>query len=113
MTNPKTLRFHARGTASVPNHDLAEARIRAFVGREIVEARPGQHGFAPTTAPTEVRWRQEYVKYCQEGDLWPADAETAKACGVPFDPTFGGEAVKAESGSAPPVADAAESSPAA
>ena len=26
-----------------------------------------------------------------EGGLWPADAATAAACGVEFDPTFGGE----------------------
>lgn len=32
-----------------------------------------------------------YRERIAEGGLWPADAVTAAACGVAFDPTFGGE----------------------
>jgi|GEM_PF-2481720 hypothetical protein len=32
-----------------------------------------------------------YRERIAEGGLWPADAVTAAACGVPFDPTFGDE----------------------
>jgi hypothetical protein len=33
----------------------------------------------------------EYIRHLRDGDLWPADQETATRVGVKFDPTFGGE----------------------
>jgi hypothetical protein len=86
---PSKLRFRARGEALVQNFERLEAGIKSFVGRKYVEAEPGRWGFAPTDAADEVAFRAEYVKACKDADLWPADAETAAACGVPFDPSFG------------------------
>lgn len=88
------LRFRARGTALVQDFERLEAGIKAFVGRKWLEVEPGVWGFAPKSEDDEVPYRAEYVRACAEGDLWPADAETAKACGVKFDPHFG--APKAE-----------------
>jgi len=41
----------------------------------------------------------EYVRHLRDGDLWPADLETAQRANVKFDPTFGdehGDKAKAE-----------------
>lgn len=38
--------------------------------------------------PETVRF---ILKTIKSGGLWPADKETAQYCGVPFDPSFGGE----------------------
>lgn len=101
---PKKLRFRARGTALVQNFEKLEAGVKAFVGRKYVEVEPGRWGFKPTGADEEVPHRGEYLKACKDGDLYPADAATAAACGVSFDPTFGApkapekSAAKAEKG---------------
>lgn len=94
MGHPASLRFRAKGTALVPNYEFEAAGIRAFVGRKFVpvEGEPGRYGFAPLAEDVEVPYRAEYVKACKEGDLYPADEATAKACGAKFDPLFGGDA---------------------
>lgn len=84
-----TLRFRARGTALVQNFERLDAGIKAFVGRKVSEVAPGQWGFVPTGSDEQVLYRSEYVKACKDGDLWPADEATAKACGVSFDSSFG------------------------
>ena len=89
--SPKKLRFRARGEALVQNHERLEAGIKSFVGRKFVQVDGEQWGFTPTDADDEVAYRAEYVKACKDGDLYPADEATAKACGVSFDPDFGGE----------------------
>lgn len=91
---PKKLRFRARGTALVQNHARLDAGIKSFVGRKYtkVESEPGaeeQWGFAPTGADEEVAYASEYVRACKDGELYAADEETAKACGVKFDSNFG------------------------
>lgn len=110
MATPATLRFRARGTALVPNIDLQIARVRGFIGREYVHVKPsdgpeaaallsgqtldkegGRWMFRAVEEPTELPYRHEYVKACKDGDLWPADQDTADACGVEFDETFGDE----------------------
>lgn len=88
------LRFRARGEALVQNNEKLEAGIKQFVGRRLVEVPPDRFAFAPTDTPDEVAYSAEYVRACKDGDLWAADPETAAACGVSFDSTFGG-AVKA------------------
>ncbi len=85
----KTLRFRARGTALVQNYEAMEARIKRFIGRRYLEVEPGVFGFVPTGETDEVKYGAEYVRACKDGDLWPADLETAQACGVSFDPLFG------------------------
>lgn len=86
---PKTLRFQARGEALVQNYERLDAGINSFVGRRYLEVEPGVLGFKPTGEADEVPNRAEYRKACADGDLWAADAETARACGVSFDPSFG------------------------
>jgi hypothetical protein len=85
----KKLSFRARGASLVQNHEKLEAGIKAFVGRKYTEVEPGVWGFVPTNADEEVSYCAEYVKACKDGDLYPANAATAAACGVPFDSTFG------------------------
>lgn len=52
---------------------------------------------APETVPADVRAPEysttlsHYAQVIRDGGLWPADAQSAAHCGVPFDPTFGGE----------------------
>ncbi len=97
MATPLKLRFRARGTALVPNRTAwIGSNTRAYVGRKAVDAadkggQPGQLAWAPTDEPEEVDYHAKYKQACKAGDLWPADKDTADACGVTFDPTFGGE----------------------
>lgn len=86
---PSKLRFRARGEALVQNLERLEAGIKSFIGRKYVEVKPDLWGFKPTDEAEEVPARAEYVKACKDGDLYPADAATAAACGVAFDSTFG------------------------
>jgi len=99
-----TLRVLARGTAQVPNYEAQDAGRNARVthatipiGPEFVDAEIGggkrrhaafvKHVGRVLTLPD----RAEYRRHLRDGDLWPADAETAASCGVAFDPLFGGE----------------------
>lgn len=94
------LRVLARGTALVPDIDALNGHRRAFVGRFLdktqgekytdadkIERQQAVFGSHPL--PVEVPSYHEYVRSVKEGDLWAGDEETAKYCGVPFDPTFG------------------------
>ena len=89
------LRFYARGTAHVSDFDALDRPVplRRFIGRKLQEApeSPGRFAFVSTGKVEEVDSRPEVFKAAQDGELWPADEATAKACGVKFDPTFGGE----------------------
>jgi hypothetical protein len=88
------LRFYARGTALVADVHAQEHPthpIRRFVGRRWQEVMPGRFAWCPTEAPQELDYHHDLARACRDGDLWPADEETAKAVGVAFDPTFGGE----------------------
>ncbi len=88
------LRFYARGTALVADVIAQEHPthpVRRFVGRRWQEILPGRWGWAPKEEAEEHDFHHDLVRACKEGDLWPADAETAKLCGVGFDPEFGGE----------------------
>jgi hypothetical protein len=63
-------------------------------GPEIVGPKPGQsrtEGAFVKHAPDiiTVPDRVEYRRHLRDGDLWPADQETAQAAGIPFDPSFG------------------------
>lgn len=87
------LRFYARGTALVSDFDALDRPVplRRFIGRRYTEITPGRWGFAPTGEADEISARPEIIKAALDGELWPADDATAKACGVKFDPKFGGE----------------------
>ena len=89
------LQFYARGTALVADVHAQEHPthpVRRFVGRRWQEVTVGRWGWVPTEEPQECEHHHDLVKAAKDGDLWPADQETAKACGVGFDPDFGGEA---------------------
>lgn len=88
------LRFYARGDALVADVHAQEHpthAVRRFIGRRWQEVAPGEWGWCPTEKPQATEYHHDLVRACRDGDLWPADAETAKACGVAFDPTFGNE----------------------
>jgi hypothetical protein len=92
------LRFYARGTAHVSDFDALERPnpLRRFIGRRLTEMEGGRMAFVPKPDPDEVTARPELVKAARDGELWPADEETARACGVAFDPTFAGERANAK-----------------
>ena len=115
----KQLRVLARGAAMVPVHSAHAAGQRRFVGRVYDESlgRPytfrddrnlAQTGIAgvyvasaePTVLDQDVLGQEwfEYFHAVAQGDLWPADQATAAMCGVPFDPSFGGEYVRGAGG---------------
>lgn len=106
------LRVLPRGTAMVPDYER-HATIRRFHGwkhtkeigdevevkkdlrtGEVAKVRPD--GFVKQLAKSQehvidVPHTVEYLRHLRDGDLWPADQETAKLAGVAFDPLFGGE----------------------
>lgn len=87
----KTLSFFSRGTALVFDLEAHAAGVRRFVGRSYDSTVGAAGGWVPKTEPQVVPFRAEYVSACKAGDLWAADKETASDCGVPFDPSYGGE----------------------
>ncbi len=105
----KTLKFFSRGLSMCFDLEAQAGGILRFLGRkhDSTIGNPGvdMHGKSymsggwPSTGQAhEVPARAEYMNACKDGDLWPADQETADFCGVKFDPSFGGEhAVKKSS----------------
>lgn len=108
MPDPKTLRVLPRGSAMVPNYEAQEntyGSVRSFIGRPHdptagdeytdpdTKQKKRQGAFVATPgAVVEVPNRAEYRLHVgRHADLWAADEATAAACGVAFDPTFGGE----------------------
>jgi hypothetical protein len=43
------------------------------------------------STPSVVPADRYFIKAIKNGELWAADEETARICGVAFDPTFGGD----------------------
>lgn len=80
MATPKTLRFYAKGAALVCDMERLANGVKAFIGRRYTEVEPGVWGFVPTGEAQQVPYSAEYVKACGDGDLHPADDETAEAC---------------------------------
>lgn len=74
-----TIRVRAVGGALVTDCDAMENGVRRFIGRKID---PEKGGFVPLDEPAEVSARAEHVQAVRDGDLDPADAETAARCGV-------------------------------
>lgn len=85
------LKFYARGTAQVTDPHAQERGTRRCIGRRWQEVTTGRWAWVPTEKPQETDYHADLVRACKDGDLWPADEATAKACGVGFDPDFGGE----------------------
>lgn len=107
----------------MPDLDAMKRRVRRFIGRRAEPTGPEYDemidgvmqsvrsiAWVPSwDSPDEVPYRPEYVRECAAECLWAADQETADACGVPFDPTCGGQ----KPGSAPAPEPTAPASPAA
>lgn len=76
------LRFHAVEGHYV--HDmLALAHgIRRVLGHKYCEVSPGVWGFELQEGEIEVDYDPHYISSCKSGALVPADAGTAKLCGV-------------------------------
>ena len=85
------LRFYARGTAQVTDPHAQERGVRRCIGRRWQEVTTGRWSWVPTDKPEECDYHHDLVKACRDGDLWPADQETAELLKLPFDPTFGAE----------------------
>ena len=77
----------------VPHLESIDTGAKRYIGRVWD---PEAHGYRALPEPTEVptfaessmyfpMLLSEYVREVRDGALVPADAETAKACGVPFD----------------------------
>ena len=115
-----TLRLRARGAVLCAHYQAHANGTRRFVGRRMdrtlghdeVNPETGQTvktgGWPSTGEAEDVPYCAEYVFAVRDGDVWAADEATAKICGVPFDPTFGGEAAEMKD-----VAPVASSVPAA
>lgn len=92
MDEPIKLRLLARGSAMFPDLKAMEAGARRFIGRRNDPSLGNAGGWVPHVDAVEVDTHfAEYQKAVRDGDLWPADEETARACNVEFDPKFGGE----------------------
>ena len=103
MSRPTHLSFYCRGTAQVPdpvalmtrgiNRCVGRAwqQVAPPVGGDGPNAHPGTWTWIPTGKPDPVAYDFDLINAAKAGDLWPADAETAKACGLPFDPDCGNE----------------------
>jgi hypothetical protein len=105
------LSFYARRTALVADPHAQERGVRRFIGRRWQEVTTGRWSWVPSGKPQETDYHHDLVKACKDGDLWAATPETATACGVPFDPDFGGEfteSIKAFKAKVAPAAEVAD-----
>ena len=58
--------------------------MRRYIGWRFDPDQGVAGGWVRKTDPEKIPYRNEYVKAVKDGDLVPADKETAKMCGVPW-----------------------------
>lgn len=105
----EVLRVLARGRALVPDYERAQNDKRnAFlgwscqpIGPEFTDPETGSQmrhaGFVKRIGGVvSVPVRAEYLRHLRDGDLWPADIQTAQIACVKFDPAYGGEHTEEE-----------------
>ncbi len=80
------------GTESTPQR-------RRCIGRRHEQVKPGQWGWVATGKVEEIEYHHDISKAITDGDLWPADEATARACSVKWDPTFAGDTLAAKAAS--------------
>lgn len=87
----KTLKVKAVQNRLQPNFAAFEAGVRRFVGCRFDQTLGekdskgvAQGGFLMLEEGEEVPMIAEYVQAVKQGDLLPADQETARLCGVKF-----------------------------
>lgn len=78
------LTVKAVGSAMVPNYEALDAGILRFVGRRHDTTVGANGAWVGTDESVTLPARAEYVQEVKAGALAPCDAETARACGVPF-----------------------------
>ncbi len=78
------LRVKAAHTAMVPNFEALDDGVMRFIGRRHDPTAGANGGWVPTDDVVEVPHRREYLDELKAGALLPADADTARAAGVPF-----------------------------
>lgn len=93
----------AKGTAQVPNYEAQDGGINARITHVCLPLGPKFFDDDSKTTRRHAAFvkhvgkiitvpdRAEYRRHLRDGDLWPADKETAAEVGVNFDPDFGGE----------------------
>jgi hypothetical protein len=94
-----TIKVRAVEGAMVPDYEAMEDGVHRFLGRrhepfvpdpkaKLTKNHTLLHGDAGTWAMTDevitVPFRREYLEEVRAGCLVPADADSAKLCGVPF-----------------------------
>ena len=77
----KSLKVRASGTALIQNIAAMNAGISRYVGRTWNAA---LNGFVANEQAETVPFEVEYYNAIRNGDLLPADEETAKFCQVTF-----------------------------
>lgn len=65
---------------------LASPPMRRYIGWKFNAELGEVGGWERKTEPETLPYRHEYVKAVREGDLAPADKQTAKLCGVAWYP---------------------------
>ena len=70
----------------VPNIDalMGSPPVRRFIGWQYNPDLGEAGGWERKLEPETVTYYYDYVKAVKEGDLVPADEQTAKICGVPW-----------------------------
>lgn len=87
------LRFYARGTdlVSLPGERRMVGQQPRYVGRKVefatvdgkqVTTRPATE--EPHVCEADSAQAAKLIQRAQDGSLWPADEDTAKACDLPF-----------------------------
>jgi hypothetical protein len=78
----KTLLVRPVGVALVTNYEAMDAGKRCYIGREkVLDEKGNVVAFAPIAGPVEIPMTGDYLRHLADGDLEPADAETARLCG--------------------------------
>lgn len=94
------VRVLARGTARHPDQAAEERStpLRRAIGWDYREIEPGQFGWVKRQEPESVEKRVDIARAIADGDLWPADQESADwahtvtRAPIKFDPSFGSAA---------------------
>lgn len=76
------MKVFANGSAMVSDLQALAAGARRYIGRSYDSGLGLAGGWPALMKPQEVPAIAEYVQALKDGDLLPADEETAKLCGV-------------------------------
>ena len=80
----KMLNVRPKPGVMVSNVEAQEAGVLRYIGYTADKSDPARIAFVMSDDVVSVPANRHYVTAVKDGDLLPADAEAAKACGVPF-----------------------------